>query len=258
MIFSMNYGVVAPLQGSAAGSFGRRGPAEPGAARAGAAGDGHPDRDAGPAREPGGGQGAAQPDRLRPQPSGAGPGGEGTLGGAGGRLLRVGPAEPTRVIVDAAQLGEGLAFAGSGEVAVLTFRVRGAARPTWRKRSCATWPTVPGSVSLIADGGKVLDPSAAPVTLPTAVEFRGALPNPFVGRTDLVFALPAEAGVTLRIYDVGGRLVRTLADGVFAAGEHRLTWDGRTDDGRRLGAGIYFAEFRTAGLAETRKLFLLR
>jgi len=51
--------------------------------------------------------------------------------------------------------------------------------------------------------------------------------------------------VTIGLYDVGGRLVRTLAERAFPAGAQRLAWDGTDDAGRRLARGVYFA--RTAG-----------
>ena len=57
---------------------------------------------------------------------------------------------------------------------------------------------------------------------------------------------------------MGGRLVRTLTDRTLPAGEHRATWDGRTVDGSRVGAGIYFYTFQAGDLQETRKLLHVR
>ena len=94
--------------------------------------------------------------------------------------------------------------------------------------------------------------------LPTVLEFRGAVPNPFAGQTSLVFSLPRGTNVDLRIYDVAGHLVRTLANGVLPAGEYRLSWNGRADDGHQLGAGVYFAKFTTPGMVQNRKFFLMR
>jgi hypothetical protein len=51
--------------------------------------------------------------------------------------------------------------------------------------------------------------------------------------------------VRVRIHDVTGRLVRTLADRVFPPGEHSLTWDGSDDDGRRVARGVYFVKSST-------------
>ena len=46
--------------------------------------------------------------------------------------------------------------------------------------------------------------------------------------------------IQVRIYDIVGRRVRTLADRVFAAGEHTLTWDGTDDAGQKVPRGVYF------------------
>src|SRR5439155_20248763 len=81
---------------------------------------------------------------------------------------------------------------------------------------------------------------------------RGALPNPFRGGTVLEFSLARDASMELAVFDVLGREVRTLARGSVAAGVHRLDWDGRRDDGRAAGAGLYFARLRVPGPAWTR------
>jgi flagellar hook assembly protein FlgD len=59
------------------------------------------------------------------------------------------------------------------------------------------------------------------------------------GSTVLLGVTRAER-VRVRIYDVSGRLVRTLADRVFPPGEHSLTWDGADDGGRRVPRGVFF------------------
>ena len=50
------------------------------------------------------------------------------------------------------------------------------------------------------------------------------------------FGLASAGRAQVRVYDVAGRLVRTLADRTFDAGEHALTWDGTDDEGRQVGA----------------------
>jgi photosystem II stability/assembly factor-like uncharacterized protein len=65
-------------------------------------------------------------------------------------------------------------------------------------------------------------------------------PNPFRAATTFRYRLPAAGQVTLRIYDVTGRSVRTLVDGVESPGARAVAWDGRTDAGQRTGSGIYW------------------
>jgi probable HAF family extracellular repeat protein len=89
------------------------------------------------------------------------------------------------------------------------------------------------------------------------LEFAGAAPNPSYGRTRLSFTLAIAGHASLRIYDLAGRSVRNLADGRFGAGSTSLDWDGRDDDGQRLGAGLYWARFESAGLRATARIALL-
>jgi len=87
-------------------------------------------------------------------------------------------------------------------------------------------------------------------------------PNPFSSATAFTFRVPEGAGretpVRLRVFDINGRLVRTLVDGPLAAGSHRAQFDGRREDGTRLGAGIYFYRLDLGGLTRSRKMVLVR
>ncbi len=78
-----------------------------------------------------------------------------------------------------------------------------------------------------------------------------AAPSPFAQRTAVVFTLPAPAPVDAVVFDVQGRLVRTLiARRTLPAGPQRLEWDGRRADGREAGSGVYFVRVE-AGTART-------
>jgi hypothetical protein len=83
-------------------------------------------------------------------------------------------------------------------------------------------------------------------------------PNPFTDRTAIRFALAHESEVQVAVYDVRGRLVRTLVTGRVSAGAHAAAWDGATDGGGRAPAGIYFVQMRADGVRRTRKLALQR
>ena len=73
----------------------------------------------------------------------------------------------------------------------------------------------------------------------------GAGPNPFTRGTEIEFSLASAAAVDLRIFDLAGREMRTLADRRwFPAGNHRVGWDGLRHDGREAPAGVYFARLR--------------
>ena len=83
-------------------------------------------------------------------------------------------------------------------------------------------------------------------------------PNPFRNQTTVDFDLPQAQDVGLSIYDVTGRRIRTLARGTHAAGSHRISWDGRGDDGQRVSAGVYFARLQAEDATVKRRLVLLR
>jgi hypothetical protein len=67
-----------------------------------------------------------------------------------------------------------------------------------------------------------------------------SLPNPFRSSTLIAFTLPQARSVEVAVFDVLGRRVRMLRSGRLAAGEQRIAWDGRRDDGGVAGGGLYF------------------
>ena len=91
---------------------------------------------------------------------------------------------------------------------------------------------------------------------PASVRLLPCRPNPFrgAGGATMVFRLAAAGRASLGIYDVSGRRVRLLVDGVLTAGRHAATWDGRDDRGRGAPSGVYFYRLVAGGRAETRRL----
>jgi len=83
-------------------------------------------------------------------------------------------------------------------------------------------------------------------------------PNPFNPATRISFTLPASSHVNLSVYDVSGRLVRTLVDHTMNEGMHDITWNGRGANGTQAASGIYFYRLRTDREILTRKMILLR
>lgn len=83
-------------------------------------------------------------------------------------------------------------------------------------------------------------------------------PNPFAGRARIGFALPTRSKVSLRVYDLLGRQVRTLVDGELEAGRHEASWDGRGEGGKHLGPGVYFVRASSGGVEAMRRIVLAR
>ncbi len=80
-----------------------------------------------------------------------------------------------------------------------------------------------------------------------SLAWRAAWPNPFGRRTSIKLAVPRQSEGAVRVYDVQGKEVRTLAEGRFEPGERTLEWDGRDTAGNATAAGIYFVAAEVGG-----------
>jgi hypothetical protein len=83
-------------------------------------------------------------------------------------------------------------------------------------------------------------------------------PNPFNPETRIEFTLERPGVVTVSVYDVRGRRVAVLQEGELEAGEHHVSWDGRTDSGSPAAAGQYRYVLRTATGQLSRSMILLK
>jgi 2',3'-cyclic-nucleotide 2'-phosphodiesterase / 3'-nucleotidase / 5'-nucleotidase len=83
-------------------------------------------------------------------------------------------------------------------------------------------------------------------------------PNPFNPSTSIRFNLPRATVASLRVYNVRGELVRTLADGFLPAGEHEVEWDGQTDRGGNASSGVYYYRLETQNADVMKRMTLLK
>jgi hypothetical protein len=83
-------------------------------------------------------------------------------------------------------------------------------------------------------------------------------PNPFNPSTTLAYELRRPGPVRLRVFDLAGRLVRTLVSGERDAGSYTVTWNGRDDGGRALASGSYHAVLEVAGERYRRTMTLVK
>ncbi|RMH86119.1 MAG: T9SS C-terminal target domain-containing protein, partial [Calditrichaeota bacterium] len=93
---------------------------------------------------------------------------------------------------------------------------------------------------------------------PRSIRLAQNYPNPFNPRTTIRFYLPQSSSVTLKIFDMSGRLIRTLIREDFPAGEHRVTWDATDDAGAPVASGVYLYRLQVGSTALVRKMTLLR
>lgn len=94
--------------------------------------------------------------------------------------------------------------------------------------------------------------------IPREVVLSQNRPSPFAEATEIDFGLPKAAAVSLKVYSIDGRLVATLADGVFQSGYHRVTWMGMDSRGRKVSPGVYFYRLDTDEQALTRKMMMVK
>ena len=83
-------------------------------------------------------------------------------------------------------------------------------------------------------------------------------PNPFNQTTKIEFTLSKSCFVSLNIYDILGRKVRTLVSEHLSSGYKSVLWDGKNDSGKDAASGIYFYQMRVGDFTETKKLVLLK
>ncbi len=128
------------------------------------------------------------------------------------------------------------------------------------------WPS--GAISeiydVLPDRVIVLDePSGEDVETDTqsSISVAGLLPcvpNPLCSRTQVTFALAQAGRASLRVHDITGRLVCTLADGVFAKGLQHAVWNGLDLEGRPAPAGVYYLRFDSNGVQQRSIITLVR
>jgi len=108
-----------------------------------------------------------------------------------------------------------------------------------------------GWATLFIDG--TATDAAEAAGLPTVYALEQNYPNPFNPSTRIRFSLPLSERASLTVYDVMGREVASLADGVVAAGDHMVVFDAGA-----LASGVYFYRLRTPNFVSTKKLILAK
>jgi hypothetical protein len=102
--------------------------------------------------------------------------------------------------------------------------------------------------------------------LPRVYSLAQNTPNPFNPTTSIAYEIPgrvdgvalASTRVELRVYDIRGRVVRTLVSSQQAPGRYRVSWDGRDDRGQLAGSGVYFYRLSTDSFSKSRKMILVK
>ncbi len=154
------------------------------------------------------------------------------------------------VRVDAAVLGTDVTIGGSGDVALFTFRVLD-----------ETYSVDFASAQLRGAGNEDLTAELDGLSsdgVPVAFRLVQNAPNPFNPVTKVAYHVPSESRVTIRVFDVTGRLVTTLVDGVVEPGRHTAVWNGTNNRGESVGSGVYFCTMETPDYSSSLKMTLLK
>jgi hypothetical protein len=118
-----------------------------------------------------------------------------------------------------------------------------------------------GAAPCVMGGNRCGPDSLAAIHLPIAGADTGSgassklsvYPNPFSGTTAIGYSVESASPVSVRVYDVLGRLIRAF-DEAAEAGRRAWSWDGRDDSGRLVPSGIYFVRFHSESRRETAKV----
>jgi len=107
-------------------------------------------------------------------------------------------------------------------------------------------------------GGQGGGPQAGvPVSKPYREVF-AVYPNPVKDQAQIEYSLKALGEVDLVVYDVMGRLVRSVVEGVVQVGVHRVSWDGKDRDGRKVSSGIYLVKLSSPDQSKMARLIVVR
>ena len=83
-------------------------------------------------------------------------------------------------------------------------------------------------------------------------------PNPFLSSTQISYTMSILSQVSLKIYDVSGRFVKTLVEGKKVPGHYTILWDGRDDLGNDVVSGVYFYHLKAGEFVDTKRLIFIR
>ncbi|GEM_PF-1912420 len=94
--------------------------------------------------------------------------------------------------------------------------------------------------------------------IPDVLTISPGFPNPFNSTTMFSISLPEKSEIAVNIYNLSGRIVKSIHRGILDSGIHYFEWQGKNQNGRDVGSGIYFIQLKGSGIYKTQKIVLLR
>jgi len=133
----------------------------------------------------------------------------------------------------------------------------GTGKDAWDFRYWVAAVDYAGNRSLIASPNEVTD--VGNWSVPTRTALHSAVPNPFNPRTTISFDLAMPTTVDLRLFDISGRMIKSLINSeTRPPGLHSVTWTGQDDSGRSVAAGVYFIRLQAGEFLQTRRMTLMK
>ncbi|MDP8229195.1 MAG: T9SS type A sorting domain-containing protein, partial [Candidatus Electryoneaceae bacterium] len=167
--------------------------------------------------------------------------------------------ESGRVVIEGGQTRIGVAAWGEPEQGAAGFSANEPLRAEWRgldsdERVPLNLVALAGDDTYRTDGFSVMDVIVTDgEKLPVDFGIMNAYPNPFNSRTTIAYQLPEHTSVSIQVFDVSGRVIATLVDGMVEAGRHSVSWNGAN-----VPTGIYFCNMTSSAYTETIKLLLVK
>jgi len=172
---------------------------------------------------------------------------EGDLVSGGGIML-----QPSAGTVDAAMLGGGNTFAGTGSIAIVHFQAIASGDPALGIQTVTARDPQNAPVAVSVASSPLAVPGSIHVT-----ELQPVMPNPARNRATVAYSLAKAGPVDVAIYSVDGRLVKTLAHGTQDAGRYQIRWDGTDERGSTLHAGTYFVRLHAGDVTRSNRVTLV-
>lgn len=94
--------------------------------------------------------------------------------------------------------------------------------------------------------------------VPIVLSLHQNYPNPFNPTTTITYTLPTDTNVKIQVYNVRGQLVKELTNSFKQKGIHKLVWDGKDNDRKTVGSGVYFYRLSTGNKSITKRCLLLK
>jgi hypothetical protein len=104
----------------------------------------------------------------------------------------------------------------------------------------------------------ILDTALAASRIPYFFLLMQNYPNPFNPSTTISYELPNGTNVTLKIYNLLGKVIRTISKGQESVGTHKIIWDGKDNFGNQVPSGAYYYQIITEKSSDIKKMILLK